>query len=221
LLSEYGTTLFDEDSVTLDEDAAASVVGLLVDLMESGAMSRDFWLESGSRYEGANEIFLAEESPVYIAGNWMVAEFAKSAEFEWAAVPNPCAERCGGFPGGKYMAAFERSDNPELAAAFVGWMNRAEQQEQMAAEALFLPTRKDLLSQGVDYRQRGEDMQVFRDEVGRTPEDTYAAVANPAFGAAADVLAEEISEVLAGNKDVETAVADTEAEAEELLEDSQ
>jgi len=221
LLSQFGTTLLDEGGVALDAAAAEEAVGLLVELMDSDAMSRDFWLESGSRYEGANEIFVAEEVPVYLAGNWMVAEFAASVPFEWAVAPNPCAERCGGFPGGKFMAAFERSDNPELAAAFVQWMNRTEQQERLVGEALFLPTRQDLVSQGIDYPQRGPDMEVFLADVKRTPEDTYESNAHPAFGATADYLAEEISETLAEEQDVSTAVEDTIAEAEELVEDAQ
>ncbi len=221
LLSQFGTTLLDEDGVALDAGAAEEAVGLLVELMETDAMSGDFWLQSGSRYEGANEIFAAEEVPVYLAGNWMVAEFAESVQFEWAVAPNPCAERCGGFPGGKFMAAFERSDNPELAAAFVQWMNRTEQQERLVGEALFLPTRQDLVSQGIDYPQRGPDMEVFLADVKRTPEDTYESNAHPAFGATADYLAEEISETLAEEQDVSTAVEDTIAEAEELVEDAQ
>jgi alpha-1,4-digalacturonate transport system substrate-binding protein len=144
--------------------------------------------------------------PVYLSGNWQVSQFAKEAKFQWAAVPNPCAERCGGFPGGKFMAAFREAKDPALAAYFVEWMNRAENQEAMDRGALFLPTRRDLADRGIDYPERNEDMKVFLGDVAKTPQDTYATVSSPAFGGAADVLVDEISKVVAGKEDVAAAV---------------
>lgn len=207
ILSQYGTVLIGPDGKeALDPTKAAKAIGVLTDLMKTDKMSKDFWLQSGSKYKGANEIFLAGDAPVYLTGNWQVAAFAKNAKFAWAAVPNPCEERCGGFPGGKFMAAFKGSKNPELAAAFVQWMNRPENQTTFAQQSLFLPTRRDLAEAGITYPQRSEDMNVFLNDVTKTPEDTYATVASPAFGAAANALRAEIAKVVAGKEDVATAV---------------
>lgn len=207
ILSQYGTVLIGPDGKeALDPAKAAKAIGVLTDLMIADKMSKDFWLQAGSKYKGANEIFLAGDAPVYLTGNWQVAGFAKNAPFAWAAVPNPCAERCGGFPGGKFMAAFKGSENPELAAAFVQWMNRPENQTTFVQQSLFLPTRRDLAEAGLVYPQRSEDMNVFLNDITKTPEDTYATVASPAFGAAANALRAEIAKVVAGQEDVATAV---------------
>ncbi|WP_052664509.1 ABC transporter substrate-binding protein [Nitriliruptor alkaliphilus] len=206
VFSGYGTTLLDEDGEALDAEAASAALTQLDDLTQSGALLRDFWLEAGSRYAGANDQFLAQQVPVYLSGNWQVGQFAENATFRWAAVPNACAERCGGFPGGKFLIAFSGSDNPELGVAFVDWMNRAEQQVAMAEGAYWLPTRKDLTEAQIDYPDRAEDMDVFRADVERTPEDTYAAAAAPAFGAAGTVVVEEVSRLFAGQQDVATTV---------------
>ena len=207
VFSEYGTTLLGEDGQeALDPEAASAALTQLNDLAQSGALLRDFWLESGSRYAGANEQFLAQQVPVYLSGNWQVGQFAENATFRWAAVPNACAERCGGFPGGKFLIAFSGSENPELGVAFVDWMNRAEQQSAMAAGAYWIPTRKDLSDAQIDYPDRAEDMAVFRAEVGTTPEDAFAANAAPAFGASATVVVEEVSALFAGQQDVAATV---------------
>ncbi len=202
VFSEYGTTLFDEEGeAAFDVEAGTAALTELDALVDSGGLLADFWLESGSRYAGANEQFLAQEVPVYLSGNWQVGQFAENASFTWAAAPNACAERCGGFPGGKYLAAFSDAENPELAVAFVDWMNRAEQQQAMAEGAYWIPTRTDLADAEIAYPDRVEDMAVFRAEVEQTPPDAFASNASPAFSGAATVVVEQVSAMFAGNQD--------------------
>ncbi|GDY31761.1 ABC transporter substrate-binding protein [Gandjariella thermophila] len=218
VLSQFGTTMIGQNGQeALDSGKAARALGALTDLMKSGVMSKDFWLESGTRYKGANDMFLAQAVPVYISGNWQVAQFAKNARFTWAAVPNPCQERCGGFPGGKYMVAFKNSANPDLAAAFVQWMNRTENQRALDRQSGWMPTRKDLTATGIDYPQRAADMKVFLDDVAKTPEDTYAAEASPAFTGSASFLVAEIAKVTAGQEDVNTAVSNVKQQVAKLV----
>jgi ABC-type glycerol-3-phosphate transport system substrate-binding protein len=221
ILSQYGTTLIGPDGKeALDPAKAEQALQVLADLMEEDKLSRDFWLQSGTRYTGANEIFLAGAAPLYLSGNWQVAALGDTAEFDWAAVPNPCVERCGGFPGGKFMAAFKRSANPDLAAYFIEWTNQAENQTTFVQEALFLPTRNDLAESGVDYPTNSEDMNVFLSDVAETPEDTYATVASPAFGPSANALRDELAKVVAGQQDVPTAVQNIKTQVAQFVEEA-
>src|ERR1700741_3243775 len=113
LLNQYGTSLYDEDGeVGLDDAKATDAVREFVDLTKQGVLSKEFWIESATKYEGANEIFLAQDAPVYISGNWQVGLLAQEAEFDWRAIVNPCADRCGGFPGGKVMAGVRGRGHP-------------------------------------------------------------------------------------------------------------
>lgn len=219
ILSQYGTALVAGNEAVLDTDKAEQALTPLIEMMEDGRMPRDFWLGSGSRYEGANEIFLAQQTPIYLSGNWQVGQFAANAEFDWAVAPNPCAEECGGFPGGKYMAALAEGPNPALAAEFIRFMNTAENQERFIAPSGFLPTRADLSEEGVEYPQRQEDMEVFLQDLERTPELGYEANAAPAFAGAGTELVEEISQVVAGEKDLATAMSDLKESTEALVEE--
>jgi alpha-1,4-digalacturonate transport system substrate-binding protein len=193
------------------------VIGDLASLMEDDTMSRDFWLSSGSRYAGANEIFLAQSAPVYLSGNWQVAQFASSADFDWAVVPNACDVRCGGFPGAKVMTVFERGGDADLAAIFVAWMNDTEQQRRMDEAANFLPTRVDLAEEGLDYPVRGDDMKVFLAELDGLPADTYASAASPQFNTAATELVDLVSEVVGGRLTADEAAERLDAELETLV----
>src|SRR5262249_38780058 len=120
-----------------------------------------FWLGAGANYKGGNDAFLAKQAPVYLSGPWQIGAFNTSAPFTWAAVPNPCGTQCGGFPGAKMMVAFAHSKEPTLGAAFAQWMNRTENQREVDKAAYWLPTRKDLVSSGVQYPARNADMSMF------------------------------------------------------------
>lgn len=220
ILSQYGTALLDGDGWALDKGKAVEALQPLVDMMADDTMPRDFWLGSGSRYEGANEIFLAGETPIYLSGSWQVGQFVANAEFEWAAAPNPCADECGGFPGGKFMAALSESKNPELAAEFVRFVNSTENQEHFASVSGNLPTRADLAESGVEYEADAQAaMDVFIADLNRTPSFGYEANSRPAFGASATALVEQISEVVAGNKDLATAMDDLQPAVEEIVDE--
>jgi alpha-1,4-digalacturonate transport system substrate-binding protein len=222
MLSQYGTGFFTADGaeVALDVDRATAAVERFAELNESGAMPSDLWLQAGTRYEGANEIFLAEQVPVYLSGNWQVSAFEQDAPFDWAAAPNPCAEECGGFPGGKFMVSFEQSPRQETAADFIAFMNSRASQEQLAQDANFMPTRRDLMESGVSYPTRNEDMQVFLDDVERTPEPAFGTSYSPAFAAAADAAVQELSRVLAGEQSPAEAAEAMRTAAEDALEDT-
>lgn len=219
ILSQFGTNLIAADNkVGLDTDKGAKALTFLTDLIKNDTISKDFWIGSGSKYKGANDMFLAGQSAIYLSGPWQVGAFAANAKFNWAVVPDPCAERCGGFPGGKYMVAFKNSKEPALAAAFVEWMNTSEQQKQIDQQAYWLPTRDDLVKSGLTYATHNDDMNVFLKEISNTPEDTYDSMASPAFTDAGKSLLSEIDKVVAGNEDVATAVSNIQAATTKAIE---
>ena len=118
------------------------------------------------------------------------------------------------------MAALSASDEPALAAEFVRFMNDTERQEHFASVSGNLPTRADLADQGVTYDPAAQEaMDVFIEDLARTPAFGYEANGNPAFGPSATVLVEQISEVVVGNKDLPTALDDIETEVEGIVEE--
>ena len=217
VLSQYGTQLVDKGTMSLDADKAAAALQPLVDMMADDSMPRDLWLGSGSKYKSANEFFLAGNVPIYLSGNWQVAQFEENAPFEWAAAPNPCEEECGGFPGGKYMVAFKSSPNPALSAFFLEYMNNAENQTAFVTQSGNLPTRADLTDAGLTYPSRQADMDVFLADLARTPEERSYANSDPAFSGAATALIAELDKVVAGEKDLKAAIADLQVSVEALV----
>jgi alpha-1,4-digalacturonate transport system substrate-binding protein len=87
-------------------------------------------------------------------------------------------------------------------------MNEAEAQTQFVDASNFLPTRVDLVEEGVDYAKRSEDMNVFLQDVTRTPQEAFASAYSPEFAAAATEFLEAYAEVVAGQAELSDAMED-------------
>lgn len=218
ILSQGGTYLVQDGSSSLDAAAAATALQPLVDMIEAGTSPSDFWLDSGTKYQGANEVFLAQQVPVYLSGNWQVAQFDVDAEFGWATMPNPTQVAGGGFPGGKFMVGFAEGPENQLAATFLEFMNSTESQKSFITASAFMPTRADLTESGVEYPVRNEEMGVFVDDLAETPTEAYAACYDANFDAAAQELVAEFAEVVSGNKDLATAMEDLRTSIDAIVE---
>ncbi|PMC75236.1 ABC transporter substrate-binding protein [Brachybacterium sp. UMB0905] len=218
ILSQGGTYLVQEGESSLDPAAATTALQPLVDMIENGTSPSDFWLDSGTKYQGANEVFLAQQVPVYLSGNWQVAQFDEGAEFAWATMPNPSMTSGGGFPGGKFMVGFAEGPENQLAATFLQFMNSKESQEAFITASSFMPTRADLTESGVTYPMRDQEMGVFVTDLSETPAEAFAACYDPNFDAAAQEFIKEFSQVVAGNKDLATAMEDLKAAIDSVVE---
>lgn len=218
ILSQGGTYLVQDGSSSLDAAAAATALQPLVDMIEAGTSPSDFWLDSGTKYQGANEVFLAQQVPVYLSGNWQVAQFDENAEFGWATMPNPTQVAGGGFPGGKFMVGFAEGPENQLAATFLEFMNSTESQKSFITASAFMPTRADLTESGVEYPVRNEEMGIFVDDLAETPTEAYAACYDANFDAVAQEFVAEFAEVVSGNKDLATAMEDLRASIDAIVE---
>ncbi|MCT1998216.1 extracellular solute-binding protein [Brachybacterium muris] len=211
ILSQGGTYLVQEQESSLDPAAATTALQPLVDMINDGTSPKDFWLDSGTKYAGANEVFLAQQAPVYLSGNWQVAQFDANAEFGWRTTANPTLSSGGGFPGGKFMVGFSAGPENQLAATFLQFMNTTESQEAFITASSFMPTRADLTESGVEYPVRNEEMNVFIDDLAETPDEAYAACYSPIFDAAAQEFIKQFAEVVAGSKELTQAMEDLKA----------
>ncbi|CAN5149644.1 ABC transporter substrate-binding protein [soil metagenome] len=222
MLSQFGGRYFEPDGdVAFSGDGTEEALSTFVGLHDDGLAPLDVWLGSGGNYAAATDFFVSQQAPVYFAGNWMVAQFAQDiSDFEWAAMPNPCAAECGGYPGGKFVTAFDGTDQPEAAAALISFLGSREAMETYALRAQFLPTRNDLIEEGIAYEDRAEDMAVFLADIPRLPDATYNDNYNRVFGPVAGIAADQISRALAGEADVDEVIQAVQEEGQVIVEEA-
>ena len=201
-MSHFGAFMVDKNQrnvLPTSKFRAEKAVKMITDLYKADQAPRDLWIGTGTKYSSPTAIFLAQQTPIFFSGNWQVAALAKDAKFDFAAVPNPKELNGGGWPGGKFLTAFNASKNPDLAAYFLYYLADAAQMEQMDKNAFWLPTRADLVAKGVKYATRAADMDVFQADAGKTPAAAYGIQSVPTLtGNIYNKLRDLMTEVMAG-----------------------
>ena len=202
VMSQFGAFMVDKNQrnvLPTSKFRAEKAVKLITDLYKADQAPRDLWIGTGTKYSSPTAIFLAQQTPIFFSGNWQVAALAKDAKFDFAAVPNPKELNGGGWPGGKFLTAFNASKNPDLAAYFLYFLADTAQMEQMDKNAFWLPTRADLVAQGVKYANRSADMAVFQADAAKTPAAAYGIQSVPTLtGNIYNKLRDLMTEVMAG-----------------------
>ena len=202
VMSHFGAFMVDKNQrnvLPTSKFRAEKAVKIITDLYKADQAPRDLWIGTGTKYSSPTAIFLAQQTPIFFSGNWQVAALAKDAKFDFAAVPNPKELNGGGRPGGKFLVAFNASKTPDLAAFFLRYLADTEQMEEMDKSAFWLPTRADLVSQGVKYATRAADMNVFQADAGKTPAAAYGIQSVPTLtGNIYNKLRDLMTEVIAG-----------------------
>ncbi len=202
VMSQFGAFMVDKNQKNVlpsSKFRAEKAVKIITDLYKADQAPRDLWIGTGTKYSSPTAIFLAQQTPIFFSGNWQVAALAKDAKFDFAAVPNPKELNAGGWPGGKFLIAFNASKNPDLAAYFLYYLADAAQMEEMDKSAFWLPTRADLVAKGIKYATRATDMNVFQADAGKTPAAAYGIQSVPTLtGLIYNKLRDLMTEVMAG-----------------------
>ena len=202
IMSHFGAYMVDKNQKNVlptSKFRAEKAVKIITDLYKQDLAPRDLWIGTGTKYSSPTAIFLAEQTPIFFSGNWQVASLAKDAKFTFAAVPNPKELNGGGWPGGKFLTAFNASKTPDLAAYFVHYLADTAQMEAMDKSAFWLPTRADLVAKGVKYATRSTDMEVFQADAGKTPAAAYGIQSVPTLtGLIYNKLRDLMTDVMGG-----------------------
>ena len=202
VMSQFGAFMVDKNQrnvLPTSKFRAEKAIKIITDLYKADLAPRDLWIGTGNKYSSPTAIFLSQQTPIFFSGNWQVAALARDAKFDFAAVPNPKELNGGGWPGGKFLVAFNASKTPDLAAFFLRYLADTDQLEAMDKSAFWLPTRVDLVSSGVKYLTRGADMNVFQADAGSTPSAAYGIQSVPTLtGNIYNYLRDLMTEVIAG-----------------------
>ena len=211
VMSQFGAFMVDKNQknvLPLSKTRAEKAVKIITDLYKADEAPRDLWIGTGTKYSSPTAIFLAQQTPIFFSGNWQVAALEKDAKFAFAAVPNPKELNGGGWPGGKFLVAFNASKTPDLAAYFLYYLADTAQLEEMDKKAFWLPTRNDLVAKGIKYATRASDMDVFLKDAGTTPAAAYGIQSVPTLtGLIYNKLLDLMTEVMAGKITAKQAIA--------------
>jgi len=219
-IQSYGGGFFTADGkdVRITSPETRKAIESFVKFHKDGTMPLDIWA-GGTGYVGANQQFVNSQLVFYLSGNWQVAQFNETVgnKFEWKAVLNGYNTQAGGLPGGKFLIAFKSTKSPDKVARLVEFLGGVDAMTEYAVKAMFIPTRKDLIKQGVKFPARSEDMNVFIKGVGMLPQSAYVDNYNLHFGQVANEVRDRVTQAIVGEIPVEKAVELAQTKAKELM----
>lgn len=219
-LQTYGGGFFNADgSLRLNDPRTRQGIETFVRLHHEGVMPLEVWAGGTGGYAAANLFFINNQLPFYLSGNWQVAQFhsAIGDRFEWTAVLNGCAGgRYGGMPGGKFIMAFANTRAPAAATRLLEFLASKEAMSQFARDSSFLPTRKDLIAEGIQYPARSEVMNTFLKGITLLPQAAYTDTYNRFFGPVANEVRDRVTQAILKEISVDEAIARAERKAREI-----
>ena len=219
IVQSFGGSYFTPaGDLNLGDARTRDALRYFVDLHHDGVMPLEIWA-GGSGYVGANQQFVNGQLVMYVSGNWQVAQFAETIgdRFEWMAIPNGVNVQSGGMPGGKLIMAFADTDHPQEVADLIAFLSSREKMAQFASQSMFLPTRLDLLEEGVEYPVRSDVMNTFLAGLSRLPDSAFVDNYNQRFGAVANIVRDRVTQAITEEVEFDEAMRLAEREAADAI----
>lgn len=166
LLYQAGGQYFNEDwnEMLINSPEAERAVEFFVELHDRGLMPSSVWLGG----ENPQTLFRAGLSAIHFSGNWMIANYRDTLDFNWGVTYMPKEARRSSVPGGKYISAFKDSEYADEAADFIKFFSSQEMNAKFIEESLFLSARKD--NNQLNYSFGDEMFEVFSNELNASPQ---------------------------------------------------
>ena len=148
----------------------------------------------------ASDVWYAQTAAMTWSGAFLVPDATKTLDFEWGATYSPRRQRGAGDFGGNALVATAKTGKPELAASFLDFMTREAAMRDFCANASLLPTRRDLVEEGIRFKVRPELSPVFVGQATTVRPADSGQVASPNMSAIITVLQNELEKAFIGGQ---------------------
>jgi multiple sugar transport system substrate-binding protein len=152
-----------------------------------------------------------------LQGDWLIPYLEDNMEADWDVTYMIRDQQMASDMGGNVVGVTKDSQNPELAADFVKFIASDEQMAQFCIDAQFIPVRRTLVEQGLDYTMRPEQMQVFVQQSATVPTKMAQEQTLPEFNKINQVLADELELAFRSGQSPETTAKNIASGIEEAL----
>ncbi|MEJ5944199.1 sugar ABC transporter substrate-binding protein [Pseudokineococcus basanitobsidens] len=187
----------------IDSDAGRAAVEFTQSFFSQGWVPPNDTISS-STY--AQDTWYSQTVPLVWSGAFSIPDAEATLDFEWGATFAPQRVRGGSDFGGNALVATAGTANPELAAALLASVTEEESMREFCTGASLLPTRTDLVEQGIEFDVRPELAPVFLGQASTVRPQDSAQVASPDMAAIITVLQDQLEDAFVGGQDAATTV---------------
>jgi len=156
--------------------------------------------------ESGAELFMRGFCAFHITGNWSLTTFTqKKTEFKWGVTFLPKNKRRATNVGGENIVIFN-TPKKELAVKLLQFLASKEQIAKFSREALFIPTRKSLLTPEFKYSTHNENMHKFIEQSKDFEPEWAVEQSLPSFSELEKDLLKNVELAILGQKTPEEAL---------------
>lgn len=151
------------------------------------------------------QMFITGKLAMYLGGRWMIPKFTETIEFDWDIVEFPSSEKNKVYVDASGWAISKKTNNKENAIKLVKYLSSENSVKKLKKSGLITPARKI---------QQDEETKIFTDMLVNTkPTPT-----NKFYGKINDMLKENVTSIISGEKEAQEAFNErTIRELESLL----
>ncbi|WP_375387986.1 ABC transporter substrate-binding protein [uncultured Amnibacterium sp.] len=149
-----------------------------------------------------------QTTAMVFSGAFAIPDATDALKFEWGATFAPRNTRAGSDFGGNALVATKAAEGKaELIAAFFAHVTEEEQMRDFCANASLLPTRADLVKDGIEFAVRPELSPVFVGQASAVQASDSGQVASPKMSAIITVLQDELERAFVGGRGTAATIA--------------
>jgi multiple sugar transport system substrate-binding protein len=152
----------------------------------------------------ANELFTSRTVGMLIHGDWIMQQFTSLPPGSWDATSMIRSTSAASDLGGNVLAVTRSAKNQQVAADFVAFICNQENMKYFCEHDLFLPVRKSLLGQPLNFASNADTMQKFVRQAATVPEPMVRVETTAKFDPINQVLGDELDLCFTGQQDAAT-----------------
>lgn len=187
----------DLKSPAIDSAAARTAIDFTRGFFPDRLVPKNDFVKS-STY--AADSFANQTVAMVFSGAFAIPD-SSQLKFEWGSTFSPRKVRGGSDFGGNALVATKgAADKAELVAKFFDHVTQEEQMRAFCAGASLLPTRKDLVADGIEFAVRPELSKVSIGQASRVQASDSSQVASPTMSKIITVLQNELDRSFTGGR---------------------
>lgn len=213
VLYMHGGAVLNEDqsAPAIDSPEGIEAIEWTRTWFEDGLMSPSNSLKA-SKAQTAETLFANEQVGMMIASDFkMLAIKDKMPEEKWTVGPLFRDVEEATNLGGNALVVTSTAADPEAAAEYVKYMCSADSMKAFCEASSFVPARKSLVDEGLEWDYRPEAMQMFAQNSKLVPEAMASLETMPQFSEIAALMTDQLELCWTGQQaspDTATAISD-------------
>lgn len=216
-LYQHGGKLLGDDlaSSAITAPAGIETIAWTQSWFTEGLVPPSTSLKSG---EKTQNLFANGTIAMMMNGNWQIPFLDKQAtKFKWGVTYLPRDVAMADDLGGTAVAISRDCKNPEAAADFLKFLVDEENMRDFVNTGQFLPVRRSLVENGVEFSLRPEEMKVFVEETKTVPEHLVSTVVLPTWGKFSPKLTDELDLAFTSGQSPEDTAANIDGLVKDIL----